>query len=113
MSKSITNDEWHVFSKIVYDSSKKTVKEIFNSELKRDERGNGADEESVKILKTLRALRGFGLIEPEEKKASRESRSEILEKKPSWESNSKIVVTDFGMFIIEHRELSKVIKRNA
>lgn len=107
MNESITSDEWHVFSKIasfIDNPNYNTVKEILGWELDRDENGVANNDETKANLKKLRALRGFGLILPERKHT---------QLKPRWDSNSNIIVTDFGKYVAKHPVLCKIIKQNA
>ena len=104
MNRSVTGNEWNVFSRIVssdLDKNKNTVSQILGWKFNRDaESGIAKDSTTRENLKMLRALRGFGLI---------------IQQKPKerWNDDTTIVVTKFGRYVADHPELKELIKHFA
>lgn len=92
MNKVIKIDEWNKFSKIVSgveNGNIVLVSSIFNEPYERE------NKRFKDMRGKLRALRGFGLIEPQ--------------KKGKWENDSVISLTDFGKYISKHKEFQKIL----
>lgn len=100
MADTLKPDEKIYFSRIVAGKRRAlTVCDLFKKPLERDKiTKNPIGEPSISMLTTLRALRGFGLIQPKRNKNA------------PWESDSEIEVTDFGHFVSTHPELKKLLE---
>jgi len=103
MDRLLKKEQWTVFSTILssYDKSDpKIVTEVLAWNLVRENEGTGpgADDDSVEYLKTLRALRGIGLIRPEDN--------------GTWNNESRIIVTEFGRYLANHDQYKKLLKIN-
>jgi len=100
MADTLKRDDRIYFRRII--SEKKpalTVYKLFKKHLKRDKETHHAiGEPSLRMLTTLRSLRGFGLILPKKNEDER------------WEDDSEIEVTRFGRFVSNHPELKKLIE---
>jgi len=102
MYNALKDEQLQIFFKILSTTQKgkkAIVGQVFGKELKRDENNKPVGEESEKILTTLRALRGFGLIRPVEGKRAR------------WNNDSEIIVTSFGKFVSEHEQLKQLLEQ--
>lgn len=100
MEKTLKKDRLQIFLAILeFTNNKPTIKDIFGQELERDEE-HEAIGKSIPILTTLRALRGFDLIQPSEGNRAR------------WEANSEIEITRFGKFVSENEQLKVLLEKN-
>ena len=99
MADTLKRDDKIYFSRIVAEKQRTlTVYDLFNKRLKRvKETHDPIGKVSTRMLTTLRALRGFGLIQPKQNKDAR------------WEDESEIEVTSFGHFVSSHPELKKLL----
>lgn len=103
MNKSVQEKEWKIFSTIVSNSNSQndnTVAGLLQWDFKRDEKGNPKNINTEENLKSLRALRGFGLIEPG---------GQTTENKPRWENESVIKLTAFGKYVSSNIQFKRVL----
>jgi hypothetical protein len=92
MNEVIKIDEWNKFSKIVSgvgNGNIVLVSSIFDEPYERENK-------NFKVMRgKLRALRGFGLIEPQIK--------------GKWKNDSAISLTKFGKYFSKHKEFQKIL----
>lgn len=93
MNDTIKDEQWVKFSFIVSEiQAGKTIRvsEIF------DDPYNKKNNNFRNNRGTLRAIRGFGLIAPPKKKGE-------------WESDTVMILSEFGHYFSKHKEFSKIL----